>query len=74
METDYTTTLNELIQKAAAEWTEDDLLKIVFGFRDQRDRWTAEQAAGSRKIVRSSAIQVETKPVTVKQVLRGLKL
>lgn len=74
METDYTTTLNELIQKAAAEWTEDDLLKIVSGFRDQRDRWTAEQEAGSRKIVRSSSIQVETKPVTVKQVLRGLKL
>ena len=74
METDYTTTLNELIQKAAAEWTEDDLLKIVSGFRDQRDRWTAEQEAGSRKIVRSSSIQVETKPVTVKRVLRGLKL
>jgi len=74
METVYTTTLNELTQKAAAEWTEDDLLKIIAGFRDQRNRWTSEQEAGSRKIVRSSSIQVETKPVTVKQVLRGLKL
>lgn len=71
--TDYITTLNELIEKSAAEWTPDDLSAIVQGLREQRDRWNDEQSAGSRKLVRSSAIAT-TKPVTIKQVLKGLRI
>lgn len=70
---DYITTLNELIEKSAAEWTPDDLAAIVQGLRSQRDRWNDEQAAGSRKLVRSSSITT-TKPVTIKQVLKGLRI
>lgn len=71
--TDYITTLNELIEKSAAEWTPDDLSAIVQGLREQRDRWNDEQSAGSRKLVRSSTIAT-TKPVTIKQVLKGLRI
>jgi hypothetical protein len=54
-----TSTLNEVLQKAAAEWTTQDLESIVEGLREQRKLWSVEQAHGSRKLVRSSAIPVK---------------
>lgn len=55
-------TLNEVLSRSAAEWSEADLEAIVSGLREQRTRWTAEQSVGSRKLVRSSSITVKKTP------------
>jgi hypothetical protein len=58
---EQTTTLNEVLEKAATSWTTQDLESIVEGLRQQRQLWSAEQAKGSRKLVRSSAVPVKKK-------------
>ncbi len=77
MSEDYIATLNDLTQRAAATWTPSDLGAIVQGFREQRERWNIEQAAGSRKLVRSSQVATPlapSKPPTAKSILKGLSL
>jgi len=69
---DYTQTLNEIIAKKAAEWTTQDLEQIVAGLREQSEKWNAEQAAGSRKLVKSS--KIPTASQSLKQAIKGIKL
>ena len=69
---EYVETLNEVLSRQAASWTDGDLEKIVAGFREVRERWNLEQNAGSRKLVRSS--KVEVGKATVKNALADLML
>lgn len=69
----YTETLNDLMSAKAGEWSDQDLETIVTSLRAQRERWNAEQAIGSRKLVKSSSIATgRTTPIT--QAIKGLKL
>ena len=70
---EYTETLNDLMAKKASEWTPEILAQIVEGLRTQRERWNAEQALGSRKLVKSSKVPVGA-PKTIKLAIKGLKL
>jgi len=79
----HTLTLNDLLTKRAVDLSrETDLPLIVAGLREQSDRWNANQASGSRKLVKSKNIPLgtsdkpkkPTKPKTIVQELTGLKL
>lgn len=65
-------TLNELLAKTAQEWTDDEVLQLIEAFREQRARWNQEQAAGTKKRVTSSKIEV--KPAKLDLAFEGLKL
>lgn len=72
---EYTQTLNDLFSKRAAEWTPADLTAIVEGLRTQRERWNAEQAAGSRKLVKSAKIGTKAvAPGSLKHLMKNIKL
>ena len=72
----YTETLNDLLAKKASEWTGPDLETIVTSLRAQREKWNAEQAIGSRKLVKSSSVETgrQIPAGSMKQVIKGLKL
>lgn len=70
---EYIETLNEVLSRQAATWTDGDLEKIVAGFREVRERWNAEQMAGSRKLVRTTKVEVSKKP-TINNILGDLVL
>lgn len=54
---EITNTLNTLLKTKASEWNiEHDIPTIVASLRTQRERWNAEQAKGSRQIVKSKNI------------------
>jgi hypothetical protein len=63
-------TLHDTMLKHAKEWTEEDLVQIVAGLREQRERWNAEQSVGSRKRVPSTKVAVKAKPKTVASVMK----
>jgi len=69
---EYTQTLNDLLERRAAEWTKDDLMSIVKGLREQSERWNAEQMAGSRKLTKTKQIQVPRG--SLKRAIKNLKL
>lgn len=70
---EHTVTLNELLASVAAEWTPEHRLALISALRDQRERWNAEQAKGSRK--RVTAKQIKTKPKgRINLALEGLQL
>lgn len=69
----YVETLNDLISKAAAEWTTTDRHALIAALREQRERWNAEQQAGSRKRVTSKQTEVTRKGARALS-LAGLKL
>jgi hypothetical protein len=69
-----TDTLNDILAAKASEWTTQDLETIVEGLRSQRERWNAEQAIGSKRLVKSSNIQTKPLQGTLKQAIKGLKL
>jgi hypothetical protein len=52
-------TLDELLRRAAADWTQNDLLAIVFSLRKQREEWNTLQAQGSKKRAPASSISVD---------------
>ena len=70
---DYTTTLNELLSSAAAEWAPEHRFSLVEALRNQRERWNKEQATGSRKRVTSKQIKAKKKG-KIDLALDGLKL
>ena len=63
--------LNETIRRAAEEWSRADLELIVQGLREQRSRWNAEQAAGTRKRITSKQIKPETSRL---EAIKALKI
>ena len=65
-------TLNELLSKSAQEWTNDEILQLIEALRTQRERWSKEQAAGTKKRVPSSKVAV--KPANKDLSFEGLKL
>ena len=69
---DHTVTLNEIVSQAAIEWSHEDITAMVAGFRDQRERWNAEQQAGSRKRVPSTKVGVTKAKLDL--AFAGLKL
>ena len=72
---EYTQTLNDLLSSAAAEWSPNDRLALIKALRNQRERWNAEQAVGSKKRVTSKQVGVGKKKVSKKGLsLSGLKL
>lgn len=73
---EYTQTLNDLLSSAAAEWSPNDRLSLIKALRNQRERWNAEQAVGSRKRVTSKQVGVGKKKPDKKKglSLSGLKL
>lgn len=73
----YTLTLNELINQQESTRDPADIPLIVEKLREQRERWNAEQAAGSRTLVKSSKITAKgpgKAPGSFKKGLAGLKL
>jgi hypothetical protein len=70
---EHTQTLNDLFAKKAAEWSHSDLEAIVEALRTQRERWNAEQATGSRKLVKSSSIKTVA-PGSLKHLMKNIKL
>ena len=66
-------TLNTLLAKSAVDWDVDDRLAITEAFREQRERWNIEQAAGSRKRVTTKQTPVKKK-VSRDLAFEGLKL
>jgi hypothetical protein len=69
---DQAETLNALLSKAASEWTPEDRLALVAALREQRERWNAEQSAGTRK--RVSSKKVVAKKASLDLAFEGLKL
>lgn len=69
---DHTETLNEIIESEAGKWTDQDILALIAGFREQRVRWNTEQSAGSRTRVPAKKITVSKKKINL--ALEGLKL
>ena len=65
-------TLNELLAKSAQEWSDDEVLQLIEALREQRERWSQEQASGTKKRVPSS--KVETKPAKKDLAFEGLKI
>ena len=51
-------TLDELLAKSAQQWTDEEVLQLIEGFRAQRERWNLEQAAGSKKRISSKTLTV----------------
>lgn len=52
------TTLDELLTKRAEAMSEQELDIVISGLREQRSRWLANQATGTRKLVKSKSIPV----------------
>jgi hypothetical protein len=69
----YVETLNDLISKAAADWSTTDRHALVAALREQRERWNVEQRAGSNKRVTAKKTEVIRKGVKALS-LSGLKL
>lgn len=69
---EFTETLNALLSRAASEWSRDDRLAMIEGFRAQREAWNELQASGSRKRVTSKQVVVSKKKIDL--ALEGLKL
>lgn len=65
-------TLDELLAKSAQQWTDDEVLQLIEGFRAQRERWNLEQAAGTKK--RVTATKIPVKPADKDISFEGLKL
>lgn len=65
-------TLNELLIKSAQEWTENDIIQLIEALREQRERWSQEQSAGTKK--RVPAAKVEVKAPKRDLAFAGLKL
>jgi len=61
-------TLEETCRRSAKDLTDTDLLILVKGFREQRERWNQEQIANTHKRVSSKKVQVSAK------IPPGLKL
>lgn len=51
------TTLDELMARRADTLGPQDLEALVVGLREQRTRWLANQATGSRKLVRAKDVK-----------------
>lgn len=51
------TTLDELMSRRADTLSPQDLEALVAGLREQRTRWLANQATGSRKLVRAKDVK-----------------
>ena len=64
--------LNELLSKSAQEWTDDEVIQLIAGLREQRERWNQEQSAGTKK--RVTLTQVEVKAPKRDLAFEGLKL
>ena len=64
--------LNELLSKSAQEWTDEEVIQLIAGLREQRERWSQEQTAGTKK--RITASKVEVKPPKRDLAFEGLKL
>jgi len=71
MSEEYTQTLNDLLTQKAV-WSDEEIETIVAALREQSERWNAEQAAGSRKLVKSS--KIPTASQSIKQAIKGIKL
>jgi hypothetical protein len=69
---EFTETLNALLSRAASEWSREDRLQMIEGFRAQREQWNELQSSGSRKRITSKQIPVSKKKVDL--ALAGLKL
>jgi hypothetical protein len=69
---EFTETLNTMLAKAASEWSREDRLQMIEGFRAQREQWNELQASGSRKLITSKQIPVNKKKIDL--ALEGLKL
>jgi hypothetical protein len=69
----YVETLNDLISKAAADWTTTDRHALVAALREQRERWNVEQRTGSNKRVTAKKTEVVRKGARSLS-LEGLKL
>lgn len=65
-------TLDELLAKSAQQWTDEEVLQLIEGFRAQRERWNLEQAAGTKK--RVPAAKIPVKPADKDISFQGLKL
>jgi len=50
------TTLADTLRKHAKDYTDEDLLVLIEGLREQRTRWAEAQREGSRKPVTSKKI------------------
>jgi len=64
--------LNELLSKSAQEWTDEEVIQLIAGLREQRERWSQEQSAGTKK--RITTAKVEVKPPKRDLAFEGLKL
>ena len=58
---DRAETLEETCRRHAKDWTEDDLLRMIEGFRTLRKKWEVTQVEGSRKRVSSKKVVVRKK-------------
>ena len=69
------TTLDDYLTKKAAELNDEDLEKIVKGFRDLRAQWNANQAAENRKLAKTTKLEVnKPKKGSATRVLKDLQL
>jgi hypothetical protein len=57
--TDAPQTLADTLRKHAKDLTDEDLVILVAGLREQRTRWNAAQASGSKKRVTAKKIQMK---------------
>ncbi len=64
--------LDTLLSKPAQEWNEPDILQLIEALREQRERWSQEQSAGSK--VRVPATKVALKAPKHDLAFEGLKL
>ena len=69
---EFTETLNNMLSRAASEWSREDRHAMIEGFRAQREQWNELQAAGSRKRVTAKQITVSKKKIDL--ALEGLTL
>ena len=60
--TESSLTLTDTLRKHARQLTDADLLILVAGLREQRTRWNAAQATGSRERISSSRVSREAAP------------
>jgi len=67
---DTSKTLDNLLTQQA-QWSDEDLAQIIKGLREQRDRWSVEQSAGSRKRVPAKHIQADTDGLDISQLKLG---
>jgi hypothetical protein len=64
-------TLNETLQRKDETWTPEITLLLIEHLREQRDRWSVEQQAGSRKRVSSKQIGAAPLPAKPKPLKPG---